>query len=378
MNLFKYVWGMLFRLFPCPTRIGLQRIGNPGRNSPVLVTCNFYITVRRLLRKLRGLDAWLLIADSKGVNVWCAAGGNEFDTRSVVSVVKTSGIGDLVEHRRLILPPLGAPGIQANEVEQQTGWSVKWGPIRIKDIPDYLKNGQHRNENMKRVTYDWLERLDTAMGSLFPFFLLGAIGFLIFGPNLLMEYLVVGAATFVFFMLTCPWLPGNRGLTKVIFVEVILLGILIANLMVNPQNRFLTQTHIIMAMIMLFVYGSELGGLASTMSSDFDAYLSRLGIKSIGNAFFAGTLRTALLTGHRVLTYYQDTCNGCRSCIEVCPMGCWGLNENKRAQFINKDHCTACCACLVQCQVEAIKAEPKFNPDKKDKERVAHESLDKR
>jgi len=66
---------MLFRLFPCPVPVGLIRIGDPGRDSPVLVTCNFYITVRRLIRRLRGLNAWLLVTDSKGVNVWCAAGG---------------------------------------------------------------------------------------------------------------------------------------------------------------------------------------------------------------------------------------------------------------------------------------------------------------
>ena len=91
MNPFKYLWSRLFRLFPCPVPIGLRRVGNPGPESPVLITCNFYITVRRLLRRLKGIDAWLLVADSKGVNVWCAAGGDEFNTHSVVSALKTSG-----------------------------------------------------------------------------------------------------------------------------------------------------------------------------------------------------------------------------------------------------------------------------------------------
>lgn len=125
MNPLKFIWGMFFRLFPCPTRIELCRVGNPDRQSPVLVTCNFYITVRRLIRGLKGINVWLLVADSKGVNVWCAAAGEEFNTHSVVSAIKTSGISELVDHRRLILPSLAAPGIKTKDVEHQTGWKVR-------------------------------------------------------------------------------------------------------------------------------------------------------------------------------------------------------------------------------------------------------------
>ncbi len=112
MSFFKTIWGLLFRLFPCPTRVGLRRVGDPGRASPVLVTCNFHNTVQRLTRLLEkaGVDAWLLVADSKGVNVWCAAGGDEFNTHSVVSAVKTSGVADRVDHRRLVQFRIDRPG----------------------------------------------------------------------------------------------------------------------------------------------------------------------------------------------------------------------------------------------------------------------------
>jgi hypothetical protein len=92
-----------------------------------------------------------------------------------------------VDHRNVIPPPLGAPGIQARAVMQETGWSIKWGPVRTNDIPAYLENNQRRSEEMKRVTYTWRERLDTAAGPLFPFILSGAFGFLIFGPHLFMN-----------------------------------------------------------------------------------------------------------------------------------------------------------------------------------------------
>jgi NAD-dependent dihydropyrimidine dehydrogenase PreA subunit len=351
---------MFFRLFPCPTKIDLRRIGNSDRQSPVLLTCNFYITVRRLIRNLKDMNVWLLVADSKGVNVWCAASGEEFNTHSVVSAIKTSGINELVDHRQLILPSLGAPGIKAEDVEHQTGWTVRWGPVRIKDIPAYLNSGQQRTEAMKRVTYNWRERLDTSLSSLFPFFFVGVLGFLIFGPNLLWHYLSVASATFFFFMLICPWLPGRRGLTKVVVLEIILAIAWVVSEGLNMPDRFPIRADFIIAMVMLLVYGSELGGLASTLASDLDPFLAKLGVGAVGNVAFAGKVRTELLNDMRELTYDRDKCVSCRNCMEVCPQGCWASDDKNRAVLAKKEKCTACRACIVQCEGEAIKAEPKF------------------
>ncbi len=359
MNPFKFIWGFLFRLFPCPTDVGLVRVGHPGRESPVLVTCNFYITVRRMLRRLQGLDVWLLVADSKGVNVWCAAGAEEFDTRSVVAALKTSGIADKVDHRRLVLPPLGAPGIRARDVEEQTGWSVRWGPVQARDIPRYLEKGERRDESMKRPPYDWRERLDTGLGSLFPFFFLGALGFSFLAPHLLPHYIVVGAVAFVLFMLACPSLPGKTGLAKVIFLEAVLGAVLAITEWGGLSASFSLRADLIIAMVLTAIYGTELGGLSSTMPSDLDAFLARLGIGAMGNVEFAGTIRTELLNGFRALTYYPDKCVACRCCVELCPVGVWDFGENRRAVLARKEDCTACRACIVQCKGDAIRAELK-------------------
>ena len=358
MNLLKYIWAMFFRLFPCPIPVGLLRIGSPGRNSPVLVTGNFYLTVRRLIRKLHGLDAWLLVADSKGINVWCAAGGEEFNTRSVVSVIKTSGIAELVDHCRLILPPLGAPGIKARAVEEQTGWSAHWGPVRARDIPRYLREGHRWNGEVKRVTYNWRERLDTALGTLFPIILIGAVGFLLFSPDLLLSYLLVSIASFLFFFLTCPWLPGKRGLSKIILPEIALGSIWTGLAILDHAGSSILRVNIITAMIMLLIFSTELGGISATMRSDLDPFLSRLGIGTIGNLSFAGSVRTELLNGNRQLIYDRDCCIGCRSCAEICPQAVWNIDGENRAVLTHMENCTACRACLVQCQGGAIKAQP--------------------
>jgi NAD-dependent dihydropyrimidine dehydrogenase PreA subunit len=352
----KTIWGLLFRLFPCPTKVGLRRIGDPGTDSPVLVTCNFDLTVKRLKRVLKGIDVWLLVAESKGVNVWCAAGGEEFNTHSVVSAVKTSGIEDKVTHRTLVLPPLGAPGINAAEVRSQTGWKVRWGPVYGADIPRYLADNCKKDEGMKRSRYDLSERLDTALGSIFPIYLTGALGFLLFGRNLLAEYLMAGALAFIVFMSLCPWIPGRRGITKAFFVDAVLvLTLVIIEVSLKPYISHL-RPFLLISLVMIPVYGLELGGLASTMKSDLDPFLARLGIGAVGNVAFAGTVRTELLNGYRKLTYNEDICIGCRSCTEVCPQGVWKMGVNKKAMFVNKDACTACRACLVQCKPEAIQA----------------------
>jgi len=356
MSLFKRVWGLFFRLFPCPTKVGLQRIGNPCPDSPVLVTCNFDLTVRRLKQALRGLDLWLLVAESKGVDVWCAAGAEEFNTHSVVSAVKTSGIDDKVNHRTLILPPLGAPGVRAADVREQSGWSTKWGPVYAKDIPRYIAKDFERDDKMKRAAYDIKQRLDTGMGSLFPIYFFGAVGFLVFGRHLLVDYLIVGAIAFVAFMSLCPWIPGNKGATKVLFCDALVIALLLALELLVDGQHYSFRAHLIMAMVMVSVYGLELGGMASTMPSDLDPFLAKLGLGAVGNVAFAGTIRTELLNGYRVLTYDRRVCKRCASCEAVCPQGVWEMDETKRAVFAHKEDCTACRACLVQCESGAIQA----------------------
>lgn len=357
MSLLKLLWGLLFRLFPTPTPLGLRKVGTPDRGSPVLVTCNFDLTVRRLLRALRGTDAWVLVAQSRGVNVWCAAGGREFDTDAVVSAVKTSRIADHVEHRTLLLPPLGAPGIRAVDVEQRTGWTVRWGPVRMTDLPRFLAaGGESRDEPMKRATWRLGERLDTALGSLFGFLLLGGIGFAVFGPGLLLDYVLVSALTFVGFWAIVPWVPGRLGLQRALLIDLVLAAALVACelLLEIPAPR--PRADLITAMALVLVFGAEVGGMASTLGSELDPLIARLGIRKMGNVAFAGTVRTDLLNGWRTLTHSPERCTACTHCHEVCPLGVWEPGDGGRAVLAHPAACTACTACLTQCPSGAIQA----------------------
>ena len=88
---------------------GLYRLGNPMPDSPVFASANYTLSFDALRSALAGLDAYILVLDTKGINVWCAAGKGTFGTDELVrSDYRSSHV---VRHRTIILPQLGAPGI---------------------------------------------------------------------------------------------------------------------------------------------------------------------------------------------------------------------------------------------------------------------------
>ena len=118
---------------------GLYRLGNPTPESAVFVTGNYTLSFDALRSALAGVDAFILVLDTFGVNVWCAAGKGTFGTKELIHRVQDTKLSEVVTHRILILPQLGAPGVAAHEVKKATGFRVEYGPIRADDLPEYLK-----------------------------------------------------------------------------------------------------------------------------------------------------------------------------------------------------------------------------------------------
>ena len=324
----------------------------------MLVTCNFHLTLRRLVGALKGIDAWIIVADSKGINVWCAAGARELDTDSVVSAVKTCGVADKVDHRTLILPPLAGPGVRAVDVAERTGWKVRWGPVRATDIRKYLDAGMKRDEAMKRATSTWLERVDAGVGSMFSFYALVAIPVAIFAPGLIVHYLVVTLATLIAFLLLSPWIPGRSGIAKALLLQLPLGALLVLVGRWAPETDLPLRADLIIVMGTLLGSAVDLGGMSAVLPSSFDPFMARLGVRKFAGIAFAGTTRTDLLLGARRLVCDAETCISCRRCVEICPLGVWTMGSSKTAEPEHVDRCTACQACLVQCPSGAISAEP--------------------
>lgn len=150
-------WGIgrgRYRIAP-----GLYALGSPDGNSPVLVTANYKLTFDVVRRDAAGLDAWILVLDTHGVNVWCAAGEGTFGTGEVIRRVTEARLPEVVNHRRLVLPQLGAPGVAAHKVRKGCGFSVAYGPVRARDIREFLAAGMTASPSMRRVVFPVLERL---------------------------------------------------------------------------------------------------------------------------------------------------------------------------------------------------------------------------
>lgn len=138
---------------------GLYRIGNPDEASPVLVTANYQPSVDAVRTSVTGLDVWLLVLDTAGINVWCAAGKGTFGTVELSRRVRETGLSGVVSHRTIVVPQLGASGVAAHDVKAFTGFKVVWGPVRAHDIPAFLADGMRASASMRTVTFTFAERL---------------------------------------------------------------------------------------------------------------------------------------------------------------------------------------------------------------------------
>ena len=137
---------------------GLYAIGNPDENSPVLVSANYKFTFDKLRVELVNLNLWLLIIDTKGINVWCAAGKGTFSAQEILKRMRQTKLDQVVKNKTLILPQLGAPGVSAHMITKYTGFKVIYGPVAAEDIPEFLQNGYEATPNMRKVKFNLLDR----------------------------------------------------------------------------------------------------------------------------------------------------------------------------------------------------------------------------
>ncbi|MHC1721460.1 MAG: mercury methylation corrinoid protein HgcA [Clostridiaceae bacterium] len=146
---------------------GIYAVGNPDEKSQVLVTANYKLTLDNLRKELGGLDAWILVIDTQGINVWCAAGKGTFGNYELLKIINKVKLKEIVSHNRLILPQLGAPGVAANVIKK-AGFEVVYGPVRSKDIKAFLENGMVKTKEMSQVEFKFLDRLVLTPMELIP------------------------------------------------------------------------------------------------------------------------------------------------------------------------------------------------------------------
>jgi hypothetical protein len=199
---------------------GLYCTGNPDSNSPVLVTANYKMSFDSLRKELSGLSAWILVLDTKGINVWCAAGKGTFGTKEIIDRIDKVKLSSVVSHRTIILPQLGAPGISAHEVAKHSGFKVVFGPVRARDVKAFIATGLKADREMRTVNFPFIDRLVLTpielVSALKPtliifgvLFILNAIGFGHFGFTDLYAFIGAILAGTVLTPILLPWLPGR-------------------------------------------------------------------------------------------------------------------------------------------------------------------------
>jgi len=226
---------------------GLYAVGHPTAGSPVLVSANYKLSFDRLRAELAGLDAWILVLDTAGINVWCAAGKGTFGTDELVRRIEAVRLAEVVSHRVLVVPQLGAPGVAAHEVKRRSGFRVQYGPVRAQELPAFLAAGMKATPDMRRVYFRLRDRAAVmpvelvwsakyALVVAATFFLLAGLGPGIYswtrlaGAGLLSAAMILGAwgGSTVLTPVLLPWLPGRALSAKGAWLGLVfLLGILV-------------------------------------------------------------------------------------------------------------------------------------------------------
>jgi len=353
MNSLKYVVvnivETLLRAVPFPCRTGLIRIGNPNRNSPVFLTCNYHLTVERVKRALKGIDCYLLVANSRGHNVWCGSTGGHLTNHNVISVLNTSGIEELVDHTNVILPQLAATGIESRVIQKKTGWKLIWGPVYGKDIPPFIENKFKKTPEMRKVKFLLVQRIEMAAMWAFPFSIIASIIIIPFWREMLLPLNVLiwslSFLIFVSFPLYSRWLnPKKKGTSfskytvifdfsriPMILWVIFLFCLIVWSISVDAFTWGFILRWGFISFVVLLLISSDLMGSTPIYKSGLheDRFLK--------------------------VILEEEKCKGAGFCEQVCPRNCYEVDRNQHIATIPRaDQCVQCGACLVQCPFDAL------------------------
>jgi acetyl-CoA decarbonylase/synthase complex subunit gamma len=271
----------------------LYAIGEPTAESNVYVSANYKMSFDRLRSALHGRDGWILVLDTKGINVWCAAGKGTFGTDELVRRIEMTRLAEVVSHRQLIVPQLGATGVSAHRVRQRSGFKVVYGPIRAPDLPTFLDAGMEATPEMRRVLFPLRDRV-----VLIPIELVGSAKYLMavivfllllsgFGKGAYSLSLVakIGVMSALLFTMgyvagaaltpaLLPWLPGRAFSTKGAWAGLIMALMALGS---SPAGSGLLENRI--ALISWFLFLPAVSSFLAMNFTGASTYTSLSGVK---------------------------------------------------------------------------------------------------
>ncbi len=334
----------LFRWFPSRLEPGLRAHGNPDRDSPLLITANYTLTGKRLAGGLGKLDCYVLVVPTGGINVWCSSCEGTFNARAVAGALKSSRVAELLDHRRLILPQLCAPGVNRRALNELTDWSARFGPVRARDIPSYIEAGYRETAEMRTYRFDDVTRLDLALSMNFQYFIIMQAIASRFRPEHSKRFaLAFWSQTLTTYMLF-DRIPGKSGITRALVAGLAVGTGMTALEHLRGGGRSWGWLPVCLGLGALF--GFDLAGITGVLRDEPLMLANRLGIKRIGP-----------FTVHELGTVHLDEglCIGCGACRDVCPRNVFAIDEERhKARMASPDSCVICKACITQCSEGAL------------------------
>jgi len=264
---------------------GLYRVGTPVASSPVLVTANYKLSFDVLRSQLDGIDAWILVLDTNGINVWCAAGEGTFGTEELVRRVEATHLAEVVSHHRLIVPQLGATGVAAHEVRRLCGFAVTFGPVRARDLPAFLKAGMRASDDMRRVSFtigDRIELVGVEVVAVLKWFVLLALlivllssgasiperaGYALRRGAPILAGLLAGTVLVPIFL---PWIPGRSFSLK---------GALVGALAVGATLALVQGASTTLGVVEVFLFGTVVASFFAMQFTGATTFTSPSGVE---------------------------------------------------------------------------------------------------
>jgi len=268
-----FLWDFLCWLFilPLAVRSGLYRIGSPTPDSPLLLTCNFYMTFKQVVKALQGRHCWLLVEDTEGWNVWCAADARIFSAEKAAALMRAYDVNNLCNHKTIVVPRLGGtiarrlseltalrPGLRrAQSSRSGQGWRVIKGPIEARDLPAFIEGGLVTTRPMRSLRRYYSLPQRVRVGTLTALIaILCALPFLFILREFLPFFLAFGLISSFVLGIFHYWIPGRTGVVKELLLAALAFIGLLGWTVAQSQPLTLRLGWVILALLIYsFVQG---------------------------------------------------------------------------------------------------------------------------
>lgn len=316
---------IFLRLFPSPVEPCLIQLGKGGDENPIIVTGNYYTTVRRVYKELKNYNGWLLVCNSRGINLWCSSLAGHFSEKEIIDAIEFTQLKEKTKQNKIILPQLCAGNVNIEEIKVKSYFNCKFGPFHINNISDYFKNPN--NETIGQSTFSLKERSEMALASPIILIIILLIIFNFLGLHHLTVIIpLIFLFSFIHGIIYTKKPISNNLIWSILYGTAVFTFLLSIHFYIPEKMTLIAATTTGLSMI----YGvNEFLGW-----SPLEKYsLSQ--------------------PAEPIITIDTIKCVGCKRCIDVCPRGVFSIEKNK-AQVQYSKNCIHCTSCFIQCPEKAI------------------------